>query len=31
MKHWNIEVKNFLSSPVKWSFIIGGLNDSPSP
>lgn len=31
MKHWNIEPKNFLSSPMKWSSSIGGLNASPSP
>lgn len=30
MKHWNIEPKNFLSSPNKWSPSIGGLNVSPS-
>lgn len=31
MKHWNIEQKNFLSSPMKRSSSIGGLNASPSP
>lgn len=31
MKHWNIRAKNFLNSPIKWSFIIGGLNASPPP
>lgn len=30
MKHWNIEPKNFLSSPNKWSPSIGGLNVSLS-
>lgn len=31
MKHWNIESKNSLSSPMKWPSSIGGLNTSPSP
>lgn len=31
MKQWNIQRNNFLSSPMKWSSSIGGLNASPSP